>query len=69
MASKKAHKEFHEQRTPVHPTGYHAPRTPQEALALGPGSKFMDTDGNLRMVPNAGQGSVSAPDLTLVGLA
>lgn len=50
MASKKAHQEFHEHSAPVHPTGYYAPRTPQEALALGPGSKFMNPNDKLRMV-------------------
>jgi hypothetical protein len=53
-ASKKgreAFKELQRSQIPLHPTGYHAPRTPHEALALEPGTKFLDPSGRLRMVP------------------
>jgi hypothetical protein len=36
---------------PIHESGHPMPRTPREALTLGPGTRFMAPDGTLRMVP------------------
>jgi hypothetical protein len=37
---------------PMHESGHPMPRTPREALTLGPGKRFMAPDGTLREVPN-----------------